>query len=81
MELVSHRSRPPSHLAPSPIAPPPMSEELRPDSLLDQLDALQDHVLTELDALDVRILGMIRDCTQSVRLAPATVPVDSREAA
>jgi len=58
-----------------------MSDELCAESLVDQLDPLQDSVLAELDALDERILGMIRECTQSVRLDPATVPVDSREAA
>lgn len=58
-----------------------MSEELRAESLVDQLDALQDSVMAELDVLDERILGMIRECTQSVRLDPATVPTEPREAA
>jgi hypothetical protein len=44
----------------------------QPDSLLDELDALQDQVLRDLDLLDERILAIIRQCVQTESLPPTT---------
>lgn len=40
-----------------------MPDETEPASLLEQLDSMQDYVIGELDALDERILGLIKECT------------------
>jgi hypothetical protein len=57
------------------------------ESLLDQLDALQDQVLRDLDVLDGRILALIQKCVQTDGLAapvpttPAPVSSQTKEAA
>jgi hypothetical protein len=43
----------------------------QPENLLEELDALQDQVLRDLDLLDERILTLIRQCGQPHGLPPA----------
>jgi hypothetical protein len=46
------------------------------DSLLAQLDSLQDYVLDELDALDARINDLIKQLVGTPALHVAPVPTD-----
>jgi len=44
-----------------------MSPDPQPQSLIEQLDQMQDEVLDELDKLDEKILGLIQQCTSGAR--------------
>ena len=42
-----------------------MSDPSQSESLIDQLDQMQDEVLQGLDDLDARILALIKECTDA----------------
>ena len=59
-----------------------MDAQLQQESLLEQLDRMQDEVLQGLDDLDARVLGLIKQCTAAnERNLTLATPPDHAEAA
>ena len=59
-----------------------MTADSQPESLLEQLDRMQDEVLQGLDDLDARVLGLIKQCAAAnERNLKLSTPPDHAEAA
>ena len=59
-----------------------MDAQPQQESLLEQLDRMQDEVLQGLDDLDERVLGLIKQCTAAnERQLTLSTPPDHAEAA